>query len=270
MKFTLGFSPCPNDTFIFDALVNGNIDTLGYEFDIVMEDVQTLNKWALEGKLDFSKVSYGVWPKLKDSYQLLKSGGALGKGVGPLLISHEAFEGSEEDLKNYVSNTIIAIPGEETTAHFLFSNAFPNAVNKEFKVFNEIESFVQDKKGLGVIIHENRFTYAQKGLYKLMDLGHFWETTTGAPIPLGGIVAKNNIDNEHIEAIDTLIKNSVKYSIDRYPYLSEFIIDNAQEMSEEVMRNHIELYVNEFSIERGKTGDDAVTLMEKYFNVKKS
>ncbi|MDA3615074.1 1,4-dihydroxy-6-naphthoate synthase [Polluticaenibacter yanchengensis] len=269
MKFTLGFSPCPNDTFIFDAIVNGNIDTGGYEFDIVMEDVQTLNKWALEGKLDISKVSYGVWPQLKEDYTLLKSGGALGKGVGPLLIGHEAFEGSEEALKDYVRDAVVAIPGKETTAHFLFSNAFPDATNKVFKVFNEIEAFVQDKKGLGVIIHENRFTYAQKGLHKLMDLGSFWESTTGAPIPLGGIVAKNSIDNEHIEAIDTLIKNSVKYSIDRYPFLSEFIIENAQEMSETVMRNHIELYVNEFSIERGENGDDAVALMESYFNVKK-
>src|SRR4051812_34327139 len=138
MKLTLGFSPCPNDTFIFDALVNKKIDTKGFDFDVVLEDVQTLNKWALEERLDISKISYGVLPLVLNKYVVLNSGGALGKGVGPLLISMNEIM----DIQKPVSDFSVAIPGENTTAHILFTYAFPSAKNKVFKVFNEIENAV--------------------------------------------------------------------------------------------------------------------------------
>lgn len=261
MKFSLAFSPCPNDTFIFDALINKKIDTEGFEFDVLLEDVQTLNQLALQNKIDISKISYGVLPLLTDNYYLLNSGGALGKGVGPLLIAK-----SKLQIEN-LANKKIAIPGENTTAHMLFTLAFPNAKNKVFKIFNEIEDAVlSGEVDAGVIIHENRFTYQNKGLIKLTDLGDYWETQTQLPIPLGGIVAKKNLHTSTIRKIDSLIRASVEYSFkNNYEILSNYVKTHAQEMSEEVMRKHIDLYVNNFSVELGEAGKNAVLkLMEVY------
>src|SRR5579864_708710 len=197
MKLSLGFSPCPDDTFIFDALVNRKIDTGDFEFEVILEDVQTLNRWALEKKLDISKVSYGVWPLLQKDYNLLDSGGALGKGVGPLLISKNNI------LLKDMDQLRIAIPGEQTTAHLLFSMAFPNAKRKKFMVFSKIESAVlEGEVDCGVIIHENRFTYMQKGLIKQMDLGEYWEQKTKTPTPLGGIVMRNTFSAEDRAEVD--------------------------------------------------------------------
>ena len=262
MKFTIGFSPCPNDTFIFDALVNNKIDTEGFEFEPVLEDVQTLNKWAIEKKLDISKISYGVLPLVIKDYSVLQSGGALGKGVGPLLISKNAVA----DLSKAVDDMTIAIPGENTTAHLLFSFAFPSATKKQFLVFNEIENAVlSGKVDAGVIIHENRFTYQDKGLVKLVDLGEYWEQNTGAPIPLGGIIVKKEIDQSTQKKLDRLIKKSVEYSFKNYPQISSYISSHSQEMSEEVMRKHIDLYVNNFSLDLGEEGQQAVnTFLEVY------
>ncbi|MFZ9417879.1 MAG: 1,4-dihydroxy-6-naphthoate synthase [Sediminibacterium sp.] len=256
----LGFSPCPNDTFIFDALVNQKIDTKGYRFNIHLEDVQTLNEWALAGKLPYSKISYGVWPLLKEQYQLLKSGGALGKGVGPLLIY--------KDQQPDAATMKVAIPGVNTTAHLLFSLAFPNASNKSFLVFNEIEDAVlSGKVDAGVIIHENRFTYAQKGLKKWMDLGTYFEETFNAPIPLGGIIARKDRDQNEISIIDALIKESVEYAFkNSYDTLPEFVKCHSQEMSEQVMRQHIDLYVNDFSIDMGTQGANAIEALEKVYS----
>lgn len=261
MKLTLGFSPCPNDTFIFDALVNKKIDTQGLDFEVWLEDVQTLNQWAQEGKLDVSKISYGVLPLIAKKYVVLNSGGALGKGVGPLLIS-----GSAMPLTD-LEKSVIAIPGENTTAHLLFSLAFPNAKNKVFKVFNQIEDAVLKKEvDAGVIIHENRFTYHLKGLHKLMDLGEYWEETTGAPIPLGGIVARKDVDLQLINTINGLIKQSVEYAFkNHHTDLAPYVKQHAQEMSEEVMRKHIDLYVNEYSIALKEEGKKAIIrLMDVY------
>ena len=256
----LGFSPCPNDTFIFDALVNQKIDTKGYTFNIHLEDVQTLNEWALAGKLPYSKISYGVWPSLKEQYQLLKSGGALGKGVGPLLIY--------KDQQPDTATMKVAIPGVNTTAHLLFCLAFPTAKNKSFLVFNEIEDAVLNGKvDAGVIIHENRFTYAQKGLKKWMDLGTYFEETFNAPIPLGGIIARKDRDQNEIATIDALIKESVEYAFkNSYENLPEFVKCHSQEMSEEVMRQHIDLYVNDFSIDMGIQGANAIAALEKVYS----
>ncbi|MFT4154691.1 1,4-dihydroxy-6-naphthoate synthase [Parafilimonas sp.] len=254
MKLTLGFSPCPNDTFIFDALVNKKIDTGDLDFDVVLEDVQTLNNWALQQKPDVSKISYGVLPLVLNNYTLLESGGALGKGVGPLLIAKTPVD------TNNLTDKLIAIPGENTTAHVLFSLAFPEAKNKVFKVFNQIEDAVlSGDVDAGVIIHENRFTYQDKGLHKLIDLGDYWETTTQLPIPLGGIVAKRNIENVILKQVDSLIKQSVEYAFKyNYETLSDYVRLHAQEMSEHVMRQHIDLYVNDFSIALGEKGREAV------------
>ena len=256
----LGFSPCPNDTFIFDALVNQKIDTKGYIFNIHLEDVQTLNEWALAGKLPYSKISYGVWPLLKNKYQLLKSGGALGKGVGPLLIYR--------DQQPDAATMKVAIPGVNTTAHLLFSLAFPNASNKSFLVFNEIEDAVlSGKVDAGVIIHENRFTYAQKGLKKWMDLGTYFEEKFNAPIPLGGIIARKDRDQQEIATIDALIKESVEFGFkNSYETLPEFVKYHSQEMSEQVMRQHIDLYVNDFSIDMGTLGANAIAALEKVYS----
>jgi 1,4-dihydroxy-6-naphthoate synthase len=252
MKLTLGFSPCPNDTFIFDAIANKKIDTGNFEFDIVMDDVQALNEWAIKGRLDITKLSYGVLPLVLDKYLLLSSGSALGRGVGPLLISKVG----ATDIS--INETPVAIPGINTTAHLLFSMAYPGAKNKVFLRYDEIENFVLEEKGLGVIIHENRFTYQQKGLHKLADLGEYWEQQTGCPIPLGGIAIKNSIPSETCREIDGLIKKSIEYSFGQYPGLSGFIKDNAKEMSGEVMRKHIDLYVNDYSLELGEEGAEAV------------
>lgn len=252
MKFTLGFSPCPNDTFIFDALVNNKIDTEGLEFEVMLEDVQTLNQWALQHKLDITKLSYGVLPQVLDNYKVLNSGSALGKGVGPLLISKIPVD------KVAVSESMIAIPGENTTAHLLFSMAFPDAKNKMFIRYDEIENFVAAGKGLGVIIHENRFTYEAKGLYKITDLGDYWEKETGNAIPLGGIVVKKEIDVAVKKKLDSLIKKSIEYAFLKYPELNDYIRCHAQEMSEDVMRQHINLYVNNYSLELGETGKNAI------------
>lgn len=262
MKITLGFSPCPNDTFIFDALVNKKIDTGGLEFETKLEDVQTLNKWAREGKLDFSKISYGVLPLVLKEYQVLNSGGALGKGVGPLLISLQAEK--KQDLK--ILHESVAVPGENTTAHMLFSLAQPHAVNKKFIIFSDIEKAVLTKEvDYGVIIHENRFTYQDKGLKKIIDLGDYWEQQTGLPIPLGGIVAKRTLDAALVNKVDQLIRKSIEFAFERYPEVTDYVKQHSQEMSEAVMRQHIDLYVNEFSLALGEKGKQAVEkLLEVY------
>ncbi len=253
MKFTLGFSPCPNDTFIFDALVNNKIDTEGFEFDVVLEDVQTLNEWAKQGKLDISKISYGTLPLILQEYVLLNSGGALGKGVGPLLIAKKQIDLTE------VPKLSIAIPGENTTANLLFSQAFPGATNKKFMIFHQVEDAVLNEDvDAGVIIHENRFTYQQRGLVKLMDLGDFWEKKTGVPIPLGGIVIKRSLTIDVAKNIDQLISKSVEYALSNYPLITDYVKQHSQEMEESVMKQHIDLYVNNYSIDLNADGKSAV------------
>ena len=270
MKLTIGFSPCPNDTFIFDALVNKKIDIGNLEFDLVLEDVQTLNEMAIDGKLDITKISYGSLPLISDKYVLLSSGSALGKGVGPLLVA--PFELPEPAVKQCV----IAIPGRNTTAHVLFSLAYPDATNKVFLRYDEIEDFVLSSNGslqniqsvkLGVIIHENRFTYQDKGLIKQTDLGKFWENETGLPVPLGGIVANRNLPDDVKQNVQSLIRESLEYSYQNQNGLSDFVKDNAQEMSIEVMKMHIDLYVNNFSLD---LGDDGRKALRKFLQVHSS
>ncbi|GEJ58959.1 1,4-dihydroxy-6-naphthoate synthase [Anaeromyxobacter diazotrophicus] len=260
MTLTLGFSPCPNDTFIFDALVNGRVDTGGLRFEPVLEDVQTLNRWALEGRLDVSKVSYGVLPLVTRDYVLLGAGGALGRGVGPLLVARP------DRADFHAERATVAIPGEHTTAHLLFSLACPHVAEKRFLVFSEIERAVlAGEVDAGVIIHEGRFTYQAKGLVKLLDLGEHWEAETGSPIPLGGIVARRGLGAPVAREVDRLIRRSAEQALAAYPLVTPYVQRHAQEMDEAVMRQHIQLYVNDFSVEMGEGGRKAVRrLLEVY------
>jgi 1,4-dihydroxy-6-naphthoate synthase len=255
MKLSLCFSPCPNDTFIFDAMVHQKVDTEGLEFEVQLEDVETLNRLVLSGQPDISKISYGLLPKVMPDYRVLNAGSALGRGVGPLLVALKDFRDNDPELEQ----ATIVLPGIHTTAHMLFTLAYPMARKKIFMPFHEIEGAVlNDVADAGVIIHENRFTYQQKGLTRLADLGETWEQNTGQPIPLGGIVMRRDIDPDLMRKTDRVIRRSLEYAFKNYPDLPSFVKENAQEMEESVMRQHIDLYVNEYSLALGSEGRAAV------------
>ena len=245
-------------------MVNKKINTGDFHFNVRLEDVETLNELAKKEVLDFTKISYGVLPLITKNYIVLNSGGALGKGVGPLLISQKPVDFN--DVEKYT----IVIPGENTTAHLLFSLAFPNAKKKIFKRYDEIENSVLESENvLGVIIHENRFTYMDRGLFKIVDLGSFWEEKTSFPIPLGGIVGKRNMDENILMQADALIKESMEYAFEHYPLISDYVKEHSQEMEVEVMKKHIDLYVNNYSINLGEEGRNAVQkFMEIYRNTR--
>jgi 1,4-dihydroxy-6-naphthoate synthase len=255
-KLSLGFSPCPNDTFIFDALIHHKIDTEGLEFDVFFDDVETLNRKALQGVLDITKLSFHAFAHVSQSYVLLDAGSALGFGVGPLLISKTAYTPEEVQRQSSLS---VGIPGTYTTANFLLGIAFPELQHKKELVFSAIEeSLLNEELNLGVIIHENRFTYAQKGLHKVIDLGDYWEQETGMPIPLGGIVIKRNIDLEIQHTVNRLIRKSVEYAFEHPEASSNFVRQHAQELDESVRKQHIDLYVNKYSIDLGDLGKKAI------------
>ena len=265
MKLSLGFSPCPNDTFIFDALVNKKIDTGELEFEAVLEDVQTLNAWAAEGKLDITKLSFPALFNNLNHYAILNAGSALGNGVGPLLVGRKMV-----DVRD-IAHCSIAIPGENTTANFLLSFAFPAAQNKIPMLFSGIEDAVlQEKVDLGVIIHENRFTYQQKGLHKICDLGEVWEERQKTPIPLGCIAAKKSLGADVIKKTDELIRKSLEYSREHYPQISSYVKQHAQAMEEDVMKKHIELYVNDFSVDLNEDGRKAIEQLYSLYQKNRS
>jgi 1,4-dihydroxy-6-naphthoate synthase len=261
MNLSLGFSPCPNDTFIFDAMIHQKIDTEGLSFEVVFDDVETLNQKAFRADLDITKLSYHAYAYLTENYVLLHSGSALGFGVGPLLICNKNEYSSldMESLRHQASNLRIGIPGKYTTANFLLSIAFPEAKNKIEMKFSEIESaLLNNQIDLGVIIHENRFTYQDKGLKKIIDLGEYWEDLTHGPIPLGGIMIKRNLPEEIKQKVNRIIRRSVEYAFDHPDSGFDFIRSLSQEMSTEVIKKHIELYVNKFSIDLDELGRKAV------------
>jgi len=262
LTLTLGFSPCPNDTFIFDALVNKKIDTEGFEFEAVLADVETLNQWALEGKLDITKLSFPAFFRSLTNYTLLNAGSALGKGVGPILITDSTQEISEDDI----NQGSIALPGIHTTANLLFTFAYPNAIDKQFMLFSAIETALINKEvDFGVIIHENRFTYQQKGLYKVKDLGEYWEEKMELPIPLGGIAINQSIKRSAALKINELIRKSIEYAFANYPVIADYVKQHSQEMSEDVMRQHIDLYVNNYSLDLGDEGREAIENLHEVF-----
>lgn len=259
MKLTLGFSPCPNDTFIFDALIHHKIDTEGLDFEVYYDDVETLNQKAFRGELDITKLSYHAFAYAADKYILLDAGSALGFGVGPMLITKQE---DVSNLKSNISHLKIGIPGKYTTANFLLSLAYPDATNKQELVFSDIENAVLDGRvDVGLIIHENRFTYQDKGLHKIIDLGDYWEKRTGCAIPLGGIVANRNLPLDVQHKINRVLKRSVEFAFANPKSGLEYIRSHAQEMSEEVMYKHIDLYVNKFSVDLGEEGKKAVKLL---------
>lgn len=254
---SLGYSPCPNDTFIFYALVHKKIDTDDLNFREILLDVETLNQKALKGELDITKVSYNAFGNLRDEYCLLRSGGALGRNCGPLIVAKEQYE-----MKG-LKGKMIAIPGELTTAYLLlqlYDPAFRN--NIKIMPFNEIMKSVKDGEvDAGLIIHESRFTYPSYGLKQIMDLGEWWEKETGLPIPLGCIIAKRNLGNELINRIENLIKESVLYAMSRRDEPVKYIKEHSQELEGSVIEAHINLYVNDYSIDIGKDGIKAVQML---------
>jgi 1,4-dihydroxy-6-naphthoate synthase len=255
MTLTLGFSPCPNDCFMFDAIVHERIDLEGLRFSVRMEDVEALNRQAFARSIDVTKLSYHAFAHCVDAYALLDAGSALGRGCGPLLIARRAI--SYEQVA--AGDLTIAIPGRYTTANFLLSLAFPHAQRKTEMVFSDIESAVlEGRVDAGLIIHENRFTYAAKGLTRIIDLGEFWERTTGAAIPLGGIVVSRTVPAEVQARMNRVMRRSVEYAFAHPDASRAFVTAHAQEMSEDVMRQHIDLYVNEYSVTLGDEGRRAV------------
>jgi len=260
MELTLGFSPCPNDTFIFDALIHGKIDTEGLSFKVFFDDVETLNQKALKGELDITKLSFHAFAYVAERYALLDAGSALGFGVGPLLIcKKENAERIESQLKSGSFELKTGIPGKYTTANFLLGVAYPQLTNKQEMVFSEIEdALLNNEIDLGLIIHENRFTYQAKGLHKVIDLGAYWEEFSGCAIPLGGIVVNRNLPLDVQEKVNRLVKKSVEYAFENPKSGIEFIREHAQAMEEEVMYKHIELYVNQYSVDLGTEGRKAI------------
>jgi len=261
MTLSLGFSPCPNDCFMFDAIVNRRIDLEGLEFTERLADVEALNTSAFAGEADVTKLSYHAYAYCADRYVLLDAGSALGRNCGPLVISKRPI--AREEVA--AGRLKIAIPGRYTTANFLFGLAFPDARNKTELVFSEIEpALLRGDVDAGVIIHENRFTYQSKGLKKVIDLGEFWETETGSPIPLGGIVIRRSLPDAVKHRVNRVLRRSVEYAFANRSASLPYVRAHAQEMDEEVMYKHIDLYVNEYSIDLGAEGRRAVeTLFDR-------
>ena len=251
---TLGFSPCPNDTFIFDALVHGRVDTEGLTFEVTLADVEALNQRAFAEELDVTKLSYHAFGYLTDRYALLRAGSALGRGVGPLLVNAK-----KENFGGVNESTSVAVPGQYTTANYLLGLAYPQLRYRRQMLFSDIEAAVLNGKvDTGLLIHENRFTYAERGLQKIADLGEYWESTTGYPIPLGGIAVRRALDREVQQRVRRVLARSVAYAHDHPDASREYVRRHAQEMDERVMRQHIELYVNTFTRDLGEEGEAAV------------
>ena len=257
---SLGYSPCPNDTFIFYALVHGKIKTDDLSFKEILLDVETLNQMAVKGGLDITKVSYNAFGNLRDDYCLLRSGGALGRGCGPLVVSMKAYE--MQDLRGKK----IAIPGDLTTAYLLLQLYDPSFKdNIKVMVFSDIMDAV--KKGevdAGLIIHESRFTYPSYGLKEVIDLGEWWEQETGLPIPLGCIIAKRSLGSELRDKIETLIRESVLYSMSRRDEPVKYIKEHSQELDDDVIADHIALYVNDYTID---ISDDGIMAVKELFDM---
>ena len=256
MLLSLGFSPCPNDTFIFDAMLHGRIDTEGLDFEVFMEDVEALNRRAFAGEIAVTKLSYHAFAHLTHQYALLHSGSALGNNCGPLLVARTAMTDQQ------INAAAIAIPGKMTTANLLLSLAYPQALDKRETLFSAIEDAVlEGHVDAGLIIHENRFTYMQKGLVKLIDLGEYWETSTGLPIPLGGIVVRRDIPAAIQQKINRVLRRSVEYAFTHPAEVMPFVRQHAQSMEDSVMQAHIDLYVTKYTVDLGEKGRDAVQHM---------
>ncbi|MCX7912961.1 MAG: 1,4-dihydroxy-6-naphthoate synthase [Thermodesulfovibrionales bacterium] len=257
-KYTFGFSPCPNDTFIFYGMVEKRVDLRGLHFDFIIEDVETLNQLALSKKLDISKVSAHVYFYLHEDYRFLRSGAAFGYGCGPIVVSDRL------DLLHQRDTIKIGVPGRLTTAFLLLKlfleREYPKkSVNYLFLPFNKIMPAINEKQiDAGIVIHEGRFTYENYGLLKIVDLGQWWERETQLPIPLGGIIAKKEIGNDTIKRIEDIIIDSIKYSFSNPDENISFIKRYSQELTDEVIKEHISLYVNSYTFNIGADGWQAL------------
>jgi 1,4-dihydroxy-6-naphthoate synthase len=250
---TIGYSPCPNDTFIFYALTHGKVRVPGVEFREQLEDVETLNRMALNGALDITKISYHAIGHLRGTYALLRAGGALGRGCGPLIVAKAGT--TTADLKK----GLVAIPGKLTTAYLLLRLFDSSIENVQTMAFSRIMDAVSEGNvTAGLIIHESRFTYPLYNLNKLLDLGEWWEHFSGLPVPLGGILGKRTIGRNMLLPIEEGIQKSLLYAQHHPGEVIEYCREHSQEMDRKVMRNHIDLYVNDFSLDLGQEGLAAV------------
>lgn len=258
MKLKLGFSTCPNDTYIFDAIVNKRINLEGISFEPVLADVEELNKMALESIPDVTKLSFHAYAYVSDHYQILNSGSALGYKNGPLLISKQKVYPDE------VNDLVIAIPGKYTTANLLLAIAYPDVKMKQEYLFSDIEDAVlSGETDAGLIIHESRFTYYRKGLKKVIDLGEYWEEKTNLPIPLGGIMIRRNLPEDIRKKVGHILQTSVSYAEQNPRASIDYIRTYAKSVKDKVIRKHIDLYVNEFTYDLGETGRDAIKELYK-------
>jgi 1,4-dihydroxy-6-naphthoate synthase len=250
---TIGYSPCPNDTFMFYALVHGKVRVPGIEFREQLADVETLNKMAFEGSLDITKISFHALGHLREQYALLRSGSALGRGCGPLIVAKPGAR-----LEN-IKNGSVAIPGKLTTAYLLLQLLDPGIENISVMTFDRImDAVVMGNASAGLIIHESRFTYPRYRLEKLLDLGEWWEKHSGLPIPLGGILGRRSLGRDVLFAVEAGIRDSLHYANKHPDEVLHYCKQHSQEMDETVMRSHIDLYVNDFSLDLGEEGLAAV------------
>ena len=255
---TLAFSPCPNDTFIFDAIVNKRIDIEGLKFETIIADVEELNKLAMSSALDITKMSYHAYSLLTDKYAVCESGSALGRGNGPLLVSKRKIYSDEIRFLN------IAVPGQYTTATFLLKYAFPDITEPKIYLFSDIEDAVNSNEvDAGVLIHEGRFTYASKGLQLIADLGKHWEKTTKQAVPLGCIAVSTALSEETRRTFERVLTRSVRFAMSNPEASAEFVRKHAQEQEAEITRQHIALFVNEYTLALGENGHTAVNYFLK-------
>jgi 1,4-dihydroxy-6-naphthoate synthase len=252
----LGYSPCPNDTFIFYALVHGKIDTEELRFKEILLDVETLNQMALHAELDITKVSYHAFGYIRDNYCLLRSGSAIGRRCGPLVVVREDYAINDLQWKK------IAIPGRLTTAYLLFQLFSADFINSlsfiEMPFHKMMEAVKNGVADAGLVIHEGRFTYSSYGLKRMVDLGEWWENETGLPVPLGGILVKRNLGEDLIKRINSFVRKSVEYAFTHRDEPKNYITQHSQELEDKVIEQHINLYVNDYSIDIGEDGILAV------------
>lgn len=256
MDLNLAISTCPNDTFMFDALINNKIDTFGHNFNVVLKDIEQLNQMAYQGVNDITKISFNAFAHKTKQYQMLRSGVAIGFGNGPLVISKRKIYPDE------LSDAKIAIPGKTTTANLLLSILFPEVINKSEYLFSDIEeAILSNEVDAGVIIHETRFSYHKKGLLKIVDLGGMWEDKFNLPLPLGGIAIKRDLPIEIKRNIEELISNSVTFAFSNPDDSMKFVKSYARELDEDTIKKHIELYVNDYSVNCKNDGEKAISII---------
>ncbi|MDP6545447.1 MAG: 1,4-dihydroxy-6-naphthoate synthase [Phycisphaerae bacterium] len=258
MKLTVAYSPCPNDTFMFHDLASGKLTMPDRRIEVQLHDVETLNRMALAGTFDVTKVSFHTYLLVRKQYQLLSVGAALGFGCGPLVVSNGSIAASE------IAGARVAVPGKLTTAHLLLELWEPRITNKVFVRYNKVMDMVAGGEvDAGVIIHEGRFVYEQAGLELLSDLGLWWQEQTQLPIPLGGIVARKSLGKETISRFESVLREAIGNSMADPAGTREYVLQHAAEMDSNVLDEHIKAFVNDYSLDLGDEGRSAVAEMRQ-------